>query len=266
MNEKGILISLINETWLSPNDVLEAEGYSIIRKDREVPNRGGGVCIIISEDLTFERIPTPHNLEAIAAKIHCITPSNEPITLVSYYNPPDKQIDKEFIRSIFTKHQKTILTGDLNGHHPLLNGSKTDHNGAAIKEMFTELDLVLLQSDQPTYCPLHRDYRARLDLVLHSMDLAGLISNFEVSDELRSDHLSLLVTVTTKPRPTNQLYVHKVKTTNWEMFKEIAQRTAPAGTQLLTQQSIEEAINATTKTIQIAIEQSTTTKLIKKKE
>jgi len=119
MNEKGILISLINETWLSPDDELEAEGFSIIRKDREALNRGGGVCIIISDDLPFERIPTPHNLEAIAAKIHCITPSNEPITLVSYYNPPDKQIDKEFIRSIFTKHQKTILAGDLNGHHPL---------------------------------------------------------------------------------------------------------------------------------------------------
>jgi len=204
-------------------------------------------------------------VEATAIKIHSITPSNGPITLISYYNPPDKLIDKDFIRTIFTQHTNAVLVGDLNGHHPLWNGTKTDSKREAIEEMFTELDLVLLQNDQPTYCPLHRDYSARLDLVLHSMQLSGLITNFEVSDELRSDHLSLLVTITTKPRPTNKLFTHKVRTTNWETFKDIAQRIAPTRTQLSTQQNIEDMINATSKAIQLALEQSTTTKIIKTK-
>ena len=92
MVEKNILIALINETWLMPDVALEAKGYSILRKDRDSINRGGGVCIIINNDLLFESLPTPDNLEAIAVKVHDITPNNQPITLISYYNPPDAQI------------------------------------------------------------------------------------------------------------------------------------------------------------------------------
>ena len=59
-----------------------------------------------------------------------------------------------------------------------------------------DADLALLNKDQATYCPVHRpEYSATLDLALASLDLASSVLSCEVSDELRSDHLSLVLEI-----------------------------------------------------------------------
>ena len=70
LKENDIDILTLNETWLKNNFKLDIPNYTITRKDR--PSRqGGGVAILVRNDIKFDIIDTCSNLntdnEAITA-------------------------------------------------------------------------------------------------------------------------------------------------------------------------------------------------------
>jgi len=51
-------ICALNETWLAPSHKFAVKNYQTIRKDRSSP--GGGVCVLVHEDICFQTIKAPN--------------------------------------------------------------------------------------------------------------------------------------------------------------------------------------------------------------
>ena len=43
----------VTETWLTPRDTFGIKGYNIYRRDREITKRGGGIGIVIKNDINM---------------------------------------------------------------------------------------------------------------------------------------------------------------------------------------------------------------------
>ena len=57
LNENDIDILTLNETWLKSNFKLDVPNYNITRNDRP-KRRGGGVAILVRDDIKFDIIDT----------------------------------------------------------------------------------------------------------------------------------------------------------------------------------------------------------------
>ena len=110
----------ITETWLDdtvPDAEVHIENYSIQRKDRH--RHGGGVCIYIRQDLSYnERSHLNHEcLEATWIEI--FLPKTKPILCASIYRPPKQSdfnniLDGVCSSCIHFTELGTILLGDFN--------------------------------------------------------------------------------------------------------------------------------------------------------
>ena len=108
----------ITETWFDESITEEEasiEGYNIIRNDRT--SLGGGVCLYIKEELTFNPRSdiTNENIEGIW--IDLLLPKTKPILIGCVYRPPH---DKDFVQQLeetitgHTSDKETYIIGDIN--------------------------------------------------------------------------------------------------------------------------------------------------------
>ena len=89
----------VSETWLSANisteeDDLKIDNYTLHRKDRQNGNRGGGVCIFISNDLFCIERPdlSPIAIEILWLEIHV---NHKKILVGVCYRPPGQNRDEQ---------------------------------------------------------------------------------------------------------------------------------------------------------------------------
>lgn len=95
------------ETWLNPNTsdglILSGSNYNIIRHDRHINSRGGGICAFIKKAHNYVHIPLPQefsHLEMLCTDIIC---NNFKHRYISVYRPP-----------IYDLHQTCELFNCLN--------------------------------------------------------------------------------------------------------------------------------------------------------
>ena len=123
----------ITETWLTnhiPDDIVNINGYSVVRKDRANDNNsGGGICTYIKETIPFRlRSDLSHNsIECIWVTIrpNWLPRSVSRIAVATIYLPPsttNNEIDKFYdylcycIDTLILESIETafIITGDFN--------------------------------------------------------------------------------------------------------------------------------------------------------
>nr|CAH7762042.1 unnamed protein product [Callosobruchus chinensis] len=181
-NEKLDILG-ISETWLTDmvtSDVLYIEGYSLIRKDREV-GRGGGVLIYIKDSLKYQAIDVSGNIEQLFVKINC---RDYNFVLGVAYKPPTVNY-KYFIDSlevsftIASTHSENILfLGDVNINFLSADSVATKY----FNSMLTSLGLNQLVSE-PTHITDHST--SLIDIVLTNK------VNFIDSTFVRASNFSL---------------------------------------------------------------------------
>ena len=196
LTTRSIHVCSINETWLHPSKTLNFPNYQIFRRDRQT--QGGGVCLLVHNSILCEQIIFPFSQieEILAIRIHGVTKDKQDIVVATYYNPPQATPNPAPLQHLLDAHHRVLIIGDLNAHHLLWGSRRNCQSGEAIAQLMLDADLALLNKDQATYCPVHRpEYSATLDLALASLDLASSVLSCEVSDELRSDHLSLVLEI-----------------------------------------------------------------------
>lgn len=81
-------IILLSETWLNHEHRINLRNFDIVREDR-ILGVGGGVAILIRNNIKYRQIPVTANyngiLEACAVEV---TWRDKPLILVSLYKPP----------------------------------------------------------------------------------------------------------------------------------------------------------------------------------
>ena len=94
LSKHHINILCLNETKLQPCTNIEFDGYHTERKDHN--SRGGGVAILIHNDIHYERLNTldHYNLELVLFKV--IT-NYKTLHLITIYVPPRKSVTDDFL-------------------------------------------------------------------------------------------------------------------------------------------------------------------------
>ena len=108
----------ISETWIDDSVVdseIDLPGYCIIRRDRN--RHGGGVCLYIRADLSFN-VRSDLNVQTLEAIwIDILLPKTKPILVASIYRPPNQQefLDKfDTVLNQIDPNQEGYILGDFN--------------------------------------------------------------------------------------------------------------------------------------------------------
>ena len=257
-------IMAISETKLKPSTPLLIENYSIVRNDRLV-NNGGGVCLIIHHNICHTVVTTPGSIdtETITVKLHDCIKGKHDLVITAFYNPPLIDINAAFLSSLLSLSEYSLVLGDLNAHHPAWQSAQTNKSGSAIYELLSSNKLIMLNNEEATFAPLARpDYKAILDFALSSEPLCSLVSNFQVTDDLRSDHLTFTLEIDSKnPAYTRaKRETKKVAKLNQASFIESCNKRELGHLLYSTTTELEASVASVTKAIQDAITEATEVK------
>ncbi len=182
--QKPDVISL-NEIKCSVEEAnlyLRFDGYYPIFKCRN--SKGGGVALLVNENLNWEEIELPTQLKAeiIGIKIKTL---NSEIAICSYYNSPKEKINKSVIDYLVEKYKNLIIAGDLNAKISLTNSlEKNNPNGNILEKILTEsaIQILDLNDNQPTsfYNKNGKSSNNKLDYFLGSDSIANRLNEYKV--------------------------------------------------------------------------------------
>ena len=104
-------------------------------------------------------------LEAIALNIFL---KNENFLFLTYYNPPQHQIDSEMIQELTEQYPLMVICGDLNAESEIMGCScrVTNNNGKQLKDLVIESNLIVANDHQLTYQRIYFNSFDILDYVI----------------------------------------------------------------------------------------------------
>ncbi|KAL9698186.1 hypothetical protein quinque_001627 [Culex quinquefasciatus] len=155
--DNEIHVALLQEIWLKQKEHFRMAHYRMASQRR---NEGwGGVAVLVHESLEFEEIKF-HNLlpvEVIAVKV---VKGFDPITFVSVYVPPNRELHKEClgkIEKLFEElhdlNGEVLVGGDFNGHHQDWDCNiKPCPKGILIQRLMMSSRMVLMNKQQASTC------------------------------------------------------------------------------------------------------------------
>lgn len=227
---------------LKPSDTILIPDYTLVRCDR-IDRGGGGVCVIIHNSISYDKllINEIEDEEVVVIEFPCILANREKLILASYYSP---------------------LLGDLNAHHKDLYSEKQNHSGTIISEFLESTNNILVNTPSPTYLPMHRpNYTAIIDLAISTNNLYELIRNFNTTDLLHSDHititLQLKINSTLTTSRTRELEISRI---DLDKLAENLLRNQPCSKELNGPQDMDYQINTLTESISNSVKNSTYSK------
>ncbi len=120
MTNKQIDLIAFNETRLDANitnNMINLDGYDVIRKDRS--RNGGGVCIYLRSSINYivRNDLVPSEIEAVCVEI--IKPHSKPFLVTTVYRPPSASSEffdnfEQLIKAIDNENKEMYILGDLN--------------------------------------------------------------------------------------------------------------------------------------------------------
>ena len=218
-------ILTLNETLLNKQIVISPpiQGYTLYRRDRDGP--GGGVAILIRDCIpsSLVRLPSlPADFEALTIQIPKSLHQNQDLIISTIYNT-HQPINRSALECVLNSGENVLLIGDLNAHHPLWFGAETNKSGSIIFDIL-ENNFAILNTNAGTYAPLHRpNYQSVIDLAICSDSLISSCHSFEVSDEIRSDHLCVQLKVNAPGLPLASKETVNVKKLNMDALTSLRQ-------------------------------------------
>ena len=131
-----VLISLVSETHLAPNDRFNHPDFRTYRLDRSDGRKGGGVAIVLRRGLSHRLLPCPRTrvIESIAVELFV---SGRRLVIVSVYFPGSSD---PRVLSLYRKDLEilsglgadVLIGGDLNSRHPFWRCASTNSAGTVL--------------------------------------------------------------------------------------------------------------------------------------
>ena len=214
------------ESWLdkdtTTSEIFPPE-YQVLRKDRNLKARGGGVFIAVRKHYDMTLLPDLEtNCEILWAEVQIS--ASKSLTLGCFYRPPDSKIStsEELVKSLDlmpkNSNQTIVLGGDFN--LPGIDWDNAVVNPKAANK--SQCELLLSSLDTHALAQIHKEPTREeniLDLLITNKP--GLIkSSYSVPGI--SDHCAVVTELDidppyrrTKPRPVRQF-----KKANWEAIRQ----------------------------------------------
>ena len=123
-------IACITETWLKNKDIININGYEILRQDREFGRTAGGVAFIIKNHLNYNKINLQKfqngQIECIGLAVHT---NKSIINILLCYMPNGNLNETELDHYRKQIKGDLIICGDFNAKHNTWNKSGSNSGG-----------------------------------------------------------------------------------------------------------------------------------------
>lgn len=236
---------LINESKLIPTDKIQIKGFQTYRKDRQNKNRGGGILILIRNNIPHEEITINTTLEAHAIKI----PNN--ILIISCYVPPKTKIDTTEMKNMLNLNTKVIIAGDMNAKHQTWHCKTSNVNGRILYKFINNTQVTLKHPENFTLFPTNSTHSSIVDLTI--VKNTSTSPTQQSLNELDSDHNPVLFQIINSKVPLNTQEFLNYKKANWPKFRKFLTKNIKINSKFNTTIDIENSVSNLTQNIQEAI-------------
>lgn len=198
-------------------------GYQNYYKNREnhTLRASGGVAIFVKSHTLPEEVALNTKIEAVAVRL------NFPVklTLCNIYLPNSNSLVISDLNKLISQlPQPFIILGDYNSHHYYWGSSKCDTRGKMVANWLdSHDDLVLLNSNQPTYFCSQTGNSSNIDLSISSQNIAPYFDWHVLEDLYGSDHYPIFLKSHLNSDKQNSLNIPKkwkLKFANWPYFQD----------------------------------------------
>ena len=236
-------IVCLNETKLNQeqaNQRLSINNYTTHHRARNTDGRGGGVAILVRNQLNCQLISLQLHKDTEAVAVAVTRSSSEkPLIVATLYNPPSN-VEMKSSFELFTKLNELgnefLVIGDLNAKLGRL-GHPTNDAGTLLDDLCCQLNLTVLNDNSPTYFQYSstREYAELLDIAVCSASLSSKLRHFTVHSERRmgSDHAPIQLVISDKPDKVaasnafDAANSFNFKKANWLLFAASLPSNAP---------------------------------------
>lgn len=249
-------VILINSTGVPDSNRIKLYPYNVVQRNI-MGEESAGVAIALRRNLRYKIIDDFQD-DFLAVEIET---TDGPLWIATTYSPPRRpQLPIEDLTKVMNKRIPTYVFGDLNARHGILGYTNNNIKGNTINRWVNQGRIRILGPDFVTmttkFTPGSPD--VALSNRHHHMNY-----NIQPGSLTTSDHLPMIIKLSTKPIMKNILAKPNLIRANWELFQEVTnakieeieQRNPLVGDRI-TSDTIEEETNEWYKGIKDAAEVS----------
>ena len=181
----------LQETFSTNSKTPSFSGFNILTKNSLNDRATGGVALLINKSYLFSEVHLNTPLKVVAARVTL----NKVVTFSSIYLPPSDHVAKtDLINLIEQLPSPFILLGDFNGHSPVWGNESYNSRRQMLEDLFSEMDLCILNDGSLTYIHPATGSTSALDLSICGPSLV-LDYEWNIHEDLcRSDHFPVILT------------------------------------------------------------------------
>ena len=201
LTENSIDIIALNETFLNKKYTFKVPGYDTIRKDRSTGVKGG-VAFLVKHGLVVNKEYRNEDFNIIteneALAINLELSNNQNLTLATIYCPNGNPSSSLF-HAISNLSDNVMFIGDFNSKLESFGCAKKNTSGPMLKTIQNKLNLIYLNNDEHTHMDRANGSTDILDMAFVSPNLAIHDIQFQIGEDLGSDHLPIEISIDTAP-------------------------------------------------------------------
>ena len=223
IKENEIDIVALNETFLNKKLTFKIPGYDTIRNDGSTGQKGG-VAFLVKHRLVINKEYRNNDFSIIteneALAINLDLSNNQNVTLATIYCPNGNP-NLSLFQSINNLSDKVMFVGDFNSKLESFGCAKKNTSGPVLQNIQNQLNLMYLNSDEHTHIDRANGSTDILDMAFISPNLAKHDIQFQIGDDLGSDHLPIEISIDTPPHTNSSTNPIKYKfdRTDREVFE-----------------------------------------------
>lgn len=248
LSQLKVDIILINETKLKSSTKFYVSGYRCIRKERDNDGNGGGVAILIKDDINFSQVLLNlESFEAVAIKL-----SNN-LIIASVYNPPRVKIIKNYLKKLDKTGKKLLIYGDFNAKNSYWRCKSNNANGKVLLDFSISKMYDFLIPDGFTLYPYNKKHApSTVDIGL-SKNLT-FKTDIDILDDLDSDHRPIIINLTGSSTIDCRFYTTpNYRLANWKLFRSDINSKIVINNKIKTKSDVDVGVSNLTNIINNAI-------------
>ena len=199
IKENEIDIVALNEMFLNKKLTFKIPGYDTIRNDRSTGQKGG-VAFLVKHGLVINKEYRNSDFSIIteneALAINLDLSNNQNVTLATIYCPNGNPNLLVF-QTINNLSDNVMFVGDFNSKLESFGCAHRNPSGHMLKNIQKQLNLIHLNSDEHTHMDRAKGSTDVLDMAFRSPNLAKHDIQFQIGDDLGSDHLPIEISIDT---------------------------------------------------------------------
>jgi endonuclease/exonuclease/phosphatase family metal-dependent hydrolase len=189
LNQDGVDICLLSETFLKPDQAFRLANYVCHRTYRNTA--GVGTAILVRRGIVHHSVPVPGltHLEDTAIQV---TLAGKPVKILAVYLSPSRPVIGADLTACFGGGLPVLMAGDLNAKHVDWNSRMTTRRGKHLRDYADENSCPIFVPNTPTTNPYNPPVTPDVLDIMLTQNLSFPLYLTSCS-ALSSDHLPVLI-------------------------------------------------------------------------